>query len=103
MVVCTILGAAAWAFLVGALLLAHIAAWSCLRFRYGWMVDSTAVLMAVGDIVIAGVLVLVALRLGPGPAEREARLVRQQAWWALPEALAWPTLLLRLLRLLRER
>jgi len=101
--VCASLGAVAGTFLVSALVLAHVAVWSCLRLRYDWMVDSTAVVMTAGDLAIAGALVLVASRVGPGAAEIEARLVRQQAWRAVTETLIWPTLLLRLLRLLRDR
>ncbi len=96
-----ILGAVALTFLVSALALAHVAAWYWLRLRCGWMADTTAVLLAAGDLVIAGVVALGAARLGPGHAETQARLVRQQAWGALAETLEWPMVVLRLLRLLR--
>jgi hypothetical protein len=53
--------------------------------------------------VVGGVLATVALRLGPGPAEREARLVRQQAWRAIVETTVFPMPVVRVRRLLRRR
>ncbi len=101
MVARAILGAAALMFLVSALAFAHVAAWYWLRLRCGWMVDGTAALLAVGDVVLAGAVALVAFRVGPGRAEIEARLVRQQACRALTESAVWPVVVLRLLGLLR--
>ena len=101
MAVRAILGAVALTFLVSALALAHVATWYWLRLRCGWMVDTTAVLLAAGDLVLAGAVALVALRVGPGRAEIEARLVRQQACRALTESAVWPVVVLRLLGLLR--
>jgi len=46
---------------------------------------------------------VVALRLGPGPAEIEARLLRRHACQALVSTAAWPMIALRALRLLRQR
>jgi hypothetical protein len=103
MVVRAILGTVALTFLLSALALAHVATWYWLRFRFGWMLDTTAVLLAVGDLVIAAALALVALRLGPGQVETEARRVRQQAWRALVETAVWPVVVLRLWRLWRQR
>ena len=70
-----VLVAVALGFLVCALVLAHVAAWFWLRVNCGWMVQSTAALLAVGDLVVAGVLAWVALQCisGPGPVEIEAR------------------------------
>jgi len=82
---------------------AHVAAWYWLRLDYGWQVHTAALLLAAGDLVAALVLMVVALRLGPGPAEREARLVRQQAWRAIVETTVFPMLVVRVLRLLRRR
>jgi hypothetical protein len=98
-----VLVAVALGFLVCALVLAHVAAWFWLRVNCGWMVQSTAALLAVGDLVVAGVLAWVALHLGPGPVEIEARLVRQQAWRAVVETASWPMVLVRVLRLVRQR
>jgi hypothetical protein len=98
-----ILAAVALVFLAFALVLAHVAAWFWLRVNCGWMVQSTAALLAVGDLVVAGVVGAVALRLGPGPAEIEARLLRRQAWQALVATAAWPMIAVRVLRLLRQR
>ena len=103
MAVRAVLGAVALMFLLGALVLAHVAAWYWLRMRFEWMVDTTAALLAAGDLVAAGVVAMAALRLGPGPVETEARLLRQQAWRNLAETVAWPMIVLRLLRLLRRR
>jgi uncharacterized membrane protein (DUF485 family) len=98
-----VLAAVALVFLACALVLAHAAAWFWLRVSCDWMVQSTAAVLAVGDLVVAGVVGVVALRLGPGPAEIEARLLRRQAWQALVSTVAWPMILLRVLRLLRQR
>ncbi len=103
MAVRAMLGVVALTFLLGALALAHVAGWYWLRLRFGWRADTTAVLLAAGDLLVAGVLALVAARLGPGPAEIQARLVRHRAWRALTEAMEWPLIMLRLLRLLRKR
>ncbi len=97
-----ILAAIALVFLVCALVLVHVAAWFWLRVNCAWTVQSTAALVAVGDLVVAGVLAAVALRLGPGPAETEARVLRQQAWQTLVMSASWPMIALRVLRLLRR-
>ena len=101
-----VLGVVVVTFLVSALALVHVAAWSWIRQRWQLETDATAALLAAGDLVIAGVLTMLALRLTPSQAEIEARLLRQQACMALTETMAWPTTLLRvlpLLRLLRRR
>jgi hypothetical protein len=98
-----ILVAVALVFLAFALVLAHVAAWFWLRESCGWMAQSTAAVLAVGDLVVGGVVGVVALRLGPGPAEIEARLLRRQAWQALVATVAWPMIAVRVLRLLRQR
>ena len=98
-----VLGVVALTFLVSTVACGHVALWYWLRLDYGWQVHTAAVLLAVGDIVVAGVLATVALSLGPGAAEKEARLVRQQAWRAIIETTVVPMLVLRVLRLLRRR
>ncbi len=101
MAVRAVLGAAATMFLGGALIMAHIAVWYWLRVRFEWMQDSTAALLTAADIVIGGVLATTALRLRPGTAEIEARLIRQQATHSLVRTAAWPMILLRVLPLAR--
>ena len=98
-----VLAVAALAFLGCTMTCAHVAAWYWLRLDYGWQAHTAAILLAVGDLVVGGVLATVALRLGSGPAEREARLVRQQAWRAIVETTVFPMLVVRTLRLLRRR
>jgi hypothetical protein len=98
-----VVAAVALVFLAFALVLAHVAAWFWLRVSCGWTPQSTAALLAAGDLVVAGVLGVVALRLGPGPAEAEARLLRQQASRALIETVSLPMIVLRVLRLVRRR
>ncbi len=98
-----VLAAVALVFLTWTLVFAHLAAWFWLRMDHGWTRETTATLLAVGDLVIAGALAAMALRLGPGAVETEARLVRQQAWRALVETVSWPALVLRVVRLLRRR
>jgi hypothetical protein len=102
MAIRTLLGVAASTFLLGALVLAHVAVWYWLRDRVALMADATAVWMAAGDLVIVGVFALLALRLGPGRVETEALLVRQQACRVLSGTVVWPMLALRLLRLVRR-
>jgi len=98
-----ILVAVALVFLACALVLAHVAAWFWLRVDCGWTVQTAATVLTVGDLVVAGVLGVVTLRLGPGPAEIEARLLRRQAWQALVATASWPMVALRVLRLLCRR
>jgi hypothetical protein len=98
-----VLAVVALAFLACTLAFAHVAIFYWLRLDYGWQVHTATALLAVGDLVVAGVLAMVALRLGPGAAEREARLVRQQAWRAIIETTVFPMLVVRVLRLLRRR
>jgi hypothetical protein len=92
---------AALAFLGCTMTCAHVAAWYWLRLDYGWQAHTAAILLAVGDLVVGGVLATVALCLGPGPAEREARLARQQARRAIVETTVFPMLVVRVLRLVR--
>jgi len=103
MAVRLVLAVVALAFLACTLALAHVAIFYWLRMDYGWQVQTAAALLAAGDLVVAGALATVALRLGPGAAEREARLVRQQAWRAIVETAVFPMLVVRVLRLLRRR
>jgi hypothetical protein len=101
MAVRAVLGALAMGFLVGALVMAHIAVWYWLRVRFEWMQDSTAALLTGADLVLGGVLAMAAMRLKPGTAELEARLIRQQATRSLARTAAWPMILLRVLPLAR--
>jgi hypothetical protein len=103
MAVQAMLGVVASTFLLGALVLAHIATWYWLRLRFELRVDATAAWLAGGDLVIAGVVALLALRLRPGLVETEALLVRRQACRALAGTMVWPTMALRVLRLVRGR
>jgi hypothetical protein len=98
----TVLVTVALVFLACALVLAHVATWFWLRLDEGWTVQGSAAVLAVGDLVIAGLLAVVALRMGPGAVETEARLVRRQAWQALVATAAWPVIVLRVVRLLRR-
>jgi hypothetical protein len=103
LVIQTVLSAVSLVFLLFALVMAHAAAWYWLRVSGGWMLQSTAALLAAGDLVVAGVLAGIAMRQGPGPAEAEARLMRQQATRALIETISWPIVILRVLHLVRRR
>jgi len=96
------LASIALVFLGCALVLAHVAAWYWLRLDVGWTVQGSAAVLTVGDLVIAGLLAVVVLRMGPGAAETGARVVRQQAWQALVATVAWPMVLLRVMGLMRR-
>jgi len=89
--------------LISALALAHLAAWCWLRQQSGWTAAGSAGVLAAADFVVGGVMALVALRLGPGREETEARLLRQRAWNVLADTAIWAGIVLRLLRLLRRR
>jgi hypothetical protein len=97
-----VLGTVAMMFLAGALVMVHIAVWHWLRVRFEWMVDSTAALLTVADLVAAIALAITSLRLRPGPAEIEARLIRRQACRSLARTAAWPMIVLRVFRLVRR-
>ena len=97
-----VLAAVALVFLLCTLVFAHLAAWFWLRMDRGLTRETTAAVVAVGDLVIAAALAAMAVRLGPGAAEAEARLLREQAWSALVVSVSWPALVLRVLRLLRR-
>jgi hypothetical protein len=103
LVVQGVLAFVAVAFLGCMLASVHVAVFYWLRLEHDWRIHTAAALIAAGDIVIAGVLAIVAMRLGPGAAEREARRVRQQAWRAVIETAMVPMLIARALRLFRRR
>jgi hypothetical protein len=80
-----VLLAVALAFLAAAVLLAHLAAWLFLSPVYG--PPATALGLALCDLGIAAVLALLALRSRPGTTEREAALIRDQAWQGARQSL----------------
>lgn len=87
--------AIAVALMIGALAFAHLAAWY-------WLRDSlprplVALIFAGFDLVLALPLLLLALRSGPGLAEREARAVRERALDDATDWLAVSALLSRLI------
>jgi hypothetical protein len=101
-VVQAVLGVVALVFLLGALALVHVAVWYWLCLDFGWTRQATAGLLAAADIVVALCLAIAAVRVGPGRAEAEAQLVRQQAWGTLAESTVWAILALRVLGILRQ-
>lgn len=91
------LGVIALAFLIGAVVFTHIAAWSWLRLT--WAELPTALMLAAADIVLAALLALLVARSSPGRVEAEALAVRQRAWESAIGTAALPAILLELLRL----
>lgn len=95
-----LLGIAAGAFLLGAVLLAHVVVWLALAPRLGQLGAAGA--MAGLDVVLALLLALFAAHLPPDRLEREARLLRDAAWEGAARDLSTPTQLLRLLAIMWE-
>jgi hypothetical protein len=88
----------AMAFLVGAVVFAHIAAWFWLRLD--WESRHAALIVAGADLVLAVVLALLAARSSPGRIELEALAVRRQALDSATSTLALSALGMQLLGLL---
>ncbi len=94
------LGVIGLAFLIGAVVFAHIAAWYWLRLT--WAEWPTALMLAAADIVLAAALALLVARSSPGPIETEALAVRQRAWESATGTAPLPAILLELLRLVNH-
>jgi hypothetical protein len=96
-VVRAVLGLLALAFLLGALVLCHVAVW--LWLRQAWEALPATLILAGGDVVLAVILALFAARSSPGRVEAEALAVRQRALEAATSGVALSTLAVPLLRL----
>lgn len=81
--------------LSGALVFGHLALWYWLRESLPRA--QAAGILAGGDLLGAILLGLMAARSAPGPAEQEARAVRERALDDATDSLAIPTLLIRLI------
>ena len=90
----------AFAFLLSALLFAHIAVWYWLR-QY-WPPHYVGLAFFGGDAVLAILLALLASRSKPGRMEREALAVRQSALEGSYRSVAWSTLALQVMRTVRD-
>lgn len=90
----------ALAFLLDALVFAHIAAWYWLRVH--WEQLPTALIIAGADIVLACVLALLAARSSPGKVEVEALAVRQRAVTSMTSTVALSALVAPLLRIVLD-
>ena len=66
-------------FLAAALAFAHVAAWFALTLHAGLPPWATALMLMAADLVLGGLLVLIAVFRGPGRVEIEALQVRQRA------------------------
>jgi len=101
------LGLIALAWVLGAVVFAHIAVWNWLEDSVGWTPLATAWTLAGIDAVIALVLCLVAVLLGPGKVEMEALAVRSRAVDGATRSLGTSALLIEAARvgtdLLRRR
>jgi hypothetical protein len=91
-------GVVALVFLIGAVGFAHIAVWGWLRLSFE--ARHVALMFTGADLVLAGLLGLLAARSSPGQVEREALEVRRRAIEGAGTSVAWSTMTLQVLRLL---
>jgi hypothetical protein len=84
-------------FLLAAVVFFHVAGWFWLRER--WEAPASAMIVAGVDIVLAGLLGLLAARSSASRTEIEALAVRQRAMESITSTLAVSTLATQLLRL----
>lgn len=96
MVLRAVLLATAALFLAGAVGFGHLFAWLMLQPVHG--AATTAAILAVADLVLAGGLALLAARDRPDAVEIEARMISRQAWQGVRQGLDWWALIVRLLR-----
>jgi hypothetical protein len=101
----TALALAALCFLLGAIILCHVAAWW--RLSRSWDEPSAALTIAGADLVVAVVLALLATRSSAGRVEAEALALRRRALDHVGTSLPLPALVTPLLplatRLFRRR
>ncbi|MCW3473030.1 hypothetical protein [Limobrevibacterium gyesilva] len=88
-------------FAAAALAMVHVAIVLALASQLG-LVQATLILAA-ADLLIAALLALLAARDHPGPAEREAALLRESAWRGLRQQVVLAGLVTTLTNLLRRR
>jgi hypothetical protein len=86
-------------FLIGALAVAHIAAWYWLRIDMGLAFYWAALAVGGFDLVVAFTLLMLANRSGPSRTEREALEVRQRAIAGLMSTMSMAQLVLPALRI----
>jgi hypothetical protein len=95
------LGVAGGVFVMAAVACGHFAAFLWLGPKWG---DIPAVLALAGvDLAVAVILLLLSSRGGPSAAEREARLIRDQAWGETVRALTFAGMLQPIISLLLAR
>jgi hypothetical protein len=100
-----VLGLIALGFLLGAIVLCHIAAWY--RLSMSWDEPIAALIIAGVDLLVAAVLALLAMRSSAGRVEAEALALRRRALDHASTSLTLPALVTPLLpfaaRLFRRR
>jgi len=84
-IVCAVVAAV---FVIGALTIAHVAAWYALRIDAGLQFYWCALILGAVDLLIAVVLLMTAMRSTPNRVEREALEVRQRAIAGLSSTLS---------------
>lgn len=95
------LGAAAGGFVLAALVCGHFAVYLWLAPKWG--VVGTALALGGADLVVGLILVLLSSRNGPSVAEREAKVIRDQAWRETVRALTFAGLLQPIIGVLLSR
>ena len=95
--IAAILASIASAFMLGAVVFCHVAAWFYLRVH--WDPPATALILAGADILLALVLVLMATRSSTTQVEVEALAVRQRALESIGSTLAISAMATQLLRI----
>ena len=100
-----VLGLTALIFLLGGIVLCHVAAWS--RLSMSWDTPAAALIIAGVDLAVAAVLGLLATRSSAGRIEAEALALRRRALDHVGTSLTLPALVTPLLplatRLFRRR
>jgi len=94
-----ILGVVALLFLVAGMGFAHVAIWYGLRGGAGWSEAWSACALMAGDLGLALLFAVVALRSQPGRAEIEAQAIRRSATEGMTTSMTLPSVALTLFRL----
>jgi hypothetical protein len=95
-----VMGLFALLLLLAAVVFGHIAAWCWLNSLLA--PQNAALVVGGADLLLAVILMALAGRASPGPAEREARAVRRRALEGVAQSVSVTSLLLRLIALLRR-
>lgn len=97
------MGLIALVFVTAALVFLHLALWYVLRLELAWNQYSAAAVVAAADIILAGLLGMMAARSSPSQVEREALEVRQRAMTSFGSTLAVSTMVIPVVRVMMDK